>query len=239
MGNEKKNLAESVQNVAAEVIGTAITKLGEGASFDQMSGAALVTLLAQSAKEAVPHVVELMKSTPADRQLAAAVVQADFAAAVESVRPQLEEKLEALLGDEKVDKAGLGTNAAVIADAARRARARTADARKARVIMAAMVNAFDRDAYEAGLTVRLLGLLESLDYGEIRTLALQHGTERLSSFYPLDPGSLMEEHARRLVDARLMRFKDLTTNDRVVATELGKRMLKLIEGGLPDDPARD
>lgn len=100
----------------------------------------------------------------------------------------------------------------------------TADAKKRKVHRNALRNAFDPKQYEEGLTLRLLGILETLTYGEVWTLhqlrdqlatLSRRGSAyvltdevRLAAKVPfrrmdLEEGSLQAEHIRRLRDAGL------------------------------------
>jgi len=106
-----------------------------------------------------------------------------------------------------------------------------ADPRKRKLLGNALRNAFDPEQYKQGLTLRLLGILEELEYGEVwvlRTMReqfdkwprekgvllvtsheLQRARDNGDTVVPIRvddvrPGSLIDDHIKRLEDHRLV-----------------------------------
>lgn len=241
---EGRTVGEAVEAFVTDGLAAGSAELVESGDYHRAQAKAVVAMVRAGVKEAGAGVVRLLSDTP-DRRLAAAVEE-DFDRDLQGVAPELEQKLQDLVDDPDVDTGNLSSSAATVANEVLQAYARTADARKKRILLAVLVSAFDKDAYEEGLTVGLLRILDVLDYGDLRllqALADQGGTLRLTS-KTFDAGTLEREHARRLqtqnlitleekLSARLASASQFTAN--VTITELGSRMLRLVEGGLPVD----
>lgn len=80
------------------------------------------------------------------------------------------EEFEQRLGAQEARPSDL----AALLDASFKVWQATADAKKRKLLGNALRNAFDPKQYEEGLTLRLLGILKDLDYGEIWVLKTMH-----------------------------------------------------------------
>ncbi|MDC0716147.1 hypothetical protein [Nannocystis bainbridge] len=120
----------------------------------------------------------------------------------------------------------------------------SSDAKKRKLLGNALRNAFDPKQYEEGLTLRLLGILSELTYGDIRTLIdmgpnlefrKQPYRFRSENMPPVNmglPDSLEHDHAVRLISRRLAIETDFGISDtrgRCIPTQLGLRLLALVE----------
>lgn len=74
--------------------------------------------------------------------------------------------LKRLSPDEQIEAADV----AAIINAAMKASEKTADAKKRKLLKNAVVNAFDVEQYQAGLTLRLFKILENVEYGDVEIL---------------------------------------------------------------------
>lgn len=241
-----KRVGDVVEAVVVDGASAAVAEYVESGDEGRALARGIVTMVRTGTKEAGSGIVRLITDTP-DRRLAAAVEE-DFDRDLEEVAPELEEKLQDLVDDPKADTRNLSSSAATVANKVLHAYARTPDARKKRILMAALVNAFDKEAYEEGLTVQLLKILDELDYPEIRMLGEWKRREgRSSSRWVLEPGALDRAHTTRLVEAGLLLVhhehglaaEQLRGSERLAAsgrvTDLGVRLLRLVESGLHED----
>ena len=89
----------------------------------------------------------------------------------------------------------------------------------------AAVNAFDPDKYDEGLTRVLLSKIAKLEYGDIAAL---RQIASVPSAETTRGTTLLDFHLGRLVDERLA-FSAYGDGSGVVATELGRKLLELIE----------
>ncbi len=84
--------------------------------------------------------------------------------------PVLQEKIDILLNrlpdEEKPEPADF----AAVVKAVLQASEKTADSKKRRLLKNALINAFDLEQYSNGLTLRLIAILEDLEYGDIELL---------------------------------------------------------------------
>lgn len=135
------------------------------------------------------------------------------------------------------------TDVAAIMDAVRRVYRNTADWQKRALLRNALINSLDPEQYEAGLTRRLLAILDGLEYGDIRLLGeLNSGARNggeVSKWNPT-PGKLWAEsldahHLQELAGKGLV-WTSVPLGDRqwgggnfqARVTELGKRMVRLV-----------
>lgn len=173
-----------------------LVKIAEGAGKDLVAGAvgaaalsggdptatvggALVGALRGGAKEGAAALARALWDSPADRAMAlAGAVSVEAREHLELVAPIVEENVEKLLEDPDVRREDLASSTAAILLGWERAYRATGDAKKRRVIMAALGNAFRPELFKEGLTLRLFRILEDLDYPELRFLREEFGPER-------------------------------------------------------------
>ena len=74
--------------------------------------------------------------------------------------------IQKLPPDEQIEAADV----AAIINAAMKASEKTADAKKRKLLKNAVVNAFDIEQYQEGMTLRLLSILENVEYGDVEML---------------------------------------------------------------------
>jgi len=128
---------------------------------------------------------------------------AERAAVLDEVIPQIAKRVEDL-NDSSADQTAMLGNMVAIFREWERAWSNAVDAKKRRLLMAALVNAFDREVYEEGLTATLFRIADKLDYGDIRTLrAVQDGgglDRRIPEIGPYagNQGALVRWHLERL-----------------------------------------
>lgn len=107
----------------------------------------------------------------------------------DAIKAKVEELVETVGEEEAVE--------AIIPNLSAYAKAQaSADRKKERILMAALVSAFDPDSYRAGMTRRFFSILEELDYPEIRELAVTARECRASweSLRARGNDSNLEEH---------------------------------------------
>jgi hypothetical protein len=121
-----------------------------------------------------------------------------------------------------------------------KARTQTADPKKARLLMGALLKSFDPDVYREGLTASLLKIIASLDYGDmylLKCLATGGGLdERLAKRFLDDSASmeltLLQWHSDRLLStglARTYRHGDGSFNPKSMSrTRIGDKLLVLV-----------
>jgi len=156
---------------------------------------------------------------------------------LERYRERIEGNMEKLLENQATQAGVLNNLAAVFAECSR-ARSRTADDKKARLLMGALCNAFDPEIYKQGLTLSLIKILADLDYGDIHVLAATKTPPEFPEQYGerRDSGSLLHWHQKRLHDRRLVHIPGTTNvvmvlvsdSSHALRTELGERLLRLI-----------
>jgi hypothetical protein len=108
---------------------------------------------------------------------------------------------------------------------------RASDRRVRELIENAAVNAFDPKRYVEGLTRTLFAILGRLEYGDFRTLRELSAGRHPDGRRARGP-TLWGFHASRLVAEQLVHAQEADQSGLVV-TELGKRVLDLVER---DDP---
>ena len=117
-----------------------------------------------------------------------------------------------------------------------------------RVVLVTVVTyrAFDPEIYEEGLVLRLLGLLEDMEYGDVAYLRKFEAGSRLASEMARERreswgDSLQAHHATVLTGKGLLRSTAQPGtpawqpgDTKIAITELGRRMLRLLR-----EPAED
>ena len=222
----------------------------KGAAVGGLKGAltgAGIGAVAEGAKGLASAALDLI-STPDDRLRAA--LAAEQGGAVAAVRPELEQKIEQLI-EMGTDQAAMMSNMVAIFTGWEHAWRRCTDAKKRRLLMAALLNSFDQETYEDGLTASLFSMLAELDYGDLWTLkAIQTSAgldRRVPEFGPGSGkvGSLGRWHLERLRTHGLVYWspgaerEESARNDSVGNTVrrsvLGERLLEFVAGGFAED----
>jgi hypothetical protein len=160
-------------------------------------------------REGIGAVIEWMRTHSPDARLERTITEAEADAKVRAlidIAPELRLRIEERT---KEDPDAATASLPALVRAWERAWERTADAKKRRVIMAALVRSFDKDSYEEGLSLRFFALLERLDYPELELVL--HGfssdPDATLSMHRSSPGnvtvaknprSLLREHLRVL-----------------------------------------
>jgi hypothetical protein len=134
-----------------------------------------------------------------------------------------------------------------VLEAVQRVYRRTADRKKREVLRQAVINAFDPALYAEGLTLRLLRIVEELEYGDVamlRRLAEADTGSMKAATIPRANEALDRHHLQQLRQAQLVlipvarRAEDVLSggNWDVRVAELGHRMLRLLaEPHQPDN----
>lgn len=145
-----------------------------GAAAGSVAGSepALVAGAAAALGAVVTEIVNAAASRleTGDERLASAVRE-DAAHQVRGLEPELTGRIEALVARSEAQSATI-SNFAAILEAWLVVWRRTVDDRKRKMITAGLVNAFDPEAYEEGLTQELLRFCDVLNYGDLFTLQL-------------------------------------------------------------------
>ena len=176
----------------------------------------------------------------ADRRLAEEMPRIRMEWLLESVgsmQDQLKQLMEALPEPDRPRPADF----VAFIEAADRVSRKTADSKKRRLLRNALVNAWNPELYEDGLSLRLLSLLEALEYGDICVLRememkpLQISWEESVYTWETWKLTLQAHHVDELVKAGLAdrnrRQAEQRNNvilPRVKITALGTRMLRLL-----------
>jgi hypothetical protein len=84
--------------------------------------------------------------------------------------PSIQNKLDILLKSLPAEEQPVPSDISALFEAATRVSRKTADSQKRRLLKLALVNAFDKDLYNEGITLRLMKILENLFYGDIQFL---------------------------------------------------------------------
>ncbi len=134
---------------------------------------------------------------------------------------------------------------AAIIHAAMKASEKTADAKKRKLLKNAVVNAFDIEQYQAGLTLRLFKILENVEYGDVEMLrkiyqknikepnGIQIGTLKSNSSSGI--GDILFHHLEILEEQKLIvmwnKLNPLGSGNQGVAriSDLGEKFLEFIK----------
>ncbi len=129
--------------------------------------------------------------------------------------PDIQKKLSLLLEegipeDEQPEPADV----AAVINAVLQASKTTADSKKRRLLKNALVNAFDLEQYQLGLTIRLIKIIEELEYGDIDLLGRIYKSEVDSSYirrqkYPYSDWKQEVNKAKLLIDPKEINLYDL------------------------------
>ncbi len=237
---EKSALAKIIEGGVEDAIGASLARAIEsGGDPESIMGAAAVGLLRGSAKKGAMALARFLSKSKADCGLAEAVSR-EMEEHLELVAPIVEENAERLLEDPDVRREDLASNTAAILVGWEKAYRATGDAKKRRIIMAALGNAFRPELFKEGLTLRLFRILEELDYGEVRYLRDAFGAGgklRSEMVGPhgvlISPVAAGREHLERLSELRLVHWSHPTSHEmRNIAQEatrtwLGEQLLAL------------
>lgn len=203
------------------------------------SGAALIG----AGKELVGWAIDQVR-TPTDQliendQILSAAREVEKVRALEAAQAELEARVQALrtkLGEDEPLASSL--HAAMAAWS--RAWNSTHSSKKQRLITAVLVSTFDPECYDVGLSLRLMRLLEDLDYPELELLRTigKAPRDHPVTWGDATEGSLKRDLIRRLHDAGLVWWPD-AWNERLSAgnirtprtSELGDHLLRLVESG--------
>lgn len=156
---------------------------------------------------------------------------------------QIDERVEKLV-EEHGEPARLDAANVIVGWA--ESRRSCADAKKARLLMAALLHSLEPSAYEEGLALTILQILKGLEYMDVRVLRAVTDLSVTKSVGPIraahpelvfanghmvtgGPDSLQQWHVSRLEDAGLVVVKV----GRVHPTELGRKALEFVKGGMP------
>lgn len=131
-----------------------------------------------------------------------------------------------------------GTDVAAVVEAARRIYERTGDRKKRELLRTAIVNAFDPELYREGLHIRLIRILDDLEYGDLEILG------RIAPNSPVEARSLCGAPftdsltVHHLVVLRQHGLLQMAASDNsrdwgtgawpVRITDLGRRMVRLV-----------
>lgn len=241
--DEKSALLQIIEGAAEDGVGAAVVRMAEGGEPESVVGAAAIGALRGASKKGAAALARLLAESKTRRELAEAV-GCEVEEHLKLVAPIVEQNAERLLEDPDVRRKDLASNTAAILVGWERAYRATGDAKKRRVIMAALGNAFQPKLFKEGLTLRLFGMLEQLDYPEIRFLRTAFGPEGHiksdmvhRSNVKFAEGTETREHLERLKELRLVGWRgawDSTPNagefiKYAKRTWLGDQLLALCE----------
>jgi hypothetical protein len=85
---------------------------------------------------------------------------------IEKISHKINILIQKLPPDEQIEAADV----AAIINAAMKASEKTADAKKRKLLKNAVVNAFDIEQYQEGMTLRLFSIFEDVEYGDVEML---------------------------------------------------------------------
>ena len=232
-------MTDDQESLAAKVVRSGSAALAGGAATGDLKTTAVAVLIAAGSELAAAGVEELRRDTPTHRLLAA--LAKDRERELREHEDEIAQKLDVLV-ESVGDKPGFLSNVAGRARAWQDARdTQCADPKKQRILMAALLNSLDVDAYNEGMTLSLFAMLRDLDYGEIRVLNAATHPSNLLSLFPnsaqgdtglIRPASKLHLHLAKLLDHRLVYIPPNRDNtfvfNSVVVTEVGEEMIKLI-----------
>ena len=143
------------------------TKADLGSHFKDIGSREALELLANAA-DFIPGLGTAIKAGVGlgDYSPDALLKEKQFKWAVEEIAKishKIDILIQKLLPDEQIEAADV----AAIINAAMKASEKTADAKKRKLLKNAVVNAFDIEQYQAGLTLRLFEILKNIEYGDI------------------------------------------------------------------------
>jgi|GEM_PF-4808951 len=135
--------------------------------------------------------------------------------------PAIEQKIDVLLKHLPSDKQPEAADVAAVFGAVIQASKKTADVNKRRLLKNALINAFDPEQYQAGLTLRLISILEDLEYGDVELLgkiskAEQSGFNEMSA----DLEKVSVEHKKQVAKAQLIFGEDALSLTSIVLHHL-------------------
>ncbi len=190
--------------------------------------------------QAFKHLTGSYFETP-DRRLARAHGRLEFEWLLDDVA-EIKERVKRLCEERKPEEQPTAADIGSLLEAANRVSRKTADDRKRRLLRRAVLNAFDSDLYEQGLNLRLLRILEDLEYGDVvllKDLAEDKKSSNVSDWLKgggkIWAEKIEDHHLRNLVDPGLV-FASVPPQDRAWATgrfqaratELGKLLLTML-----------
>lgn len=162
---------------------------------------------------------------------------------LEAATEALEAKVTERLADAETEEDAAHVFAAVDATARSwsEAQAKVADGKKRRLLLAALVHAFDRESYDEGLSLRVMECLERLDYAAVRLLAEFQKKAPRGRLFRGGDATLDAFHAHQLAELRLVVVDDRSqAGDREYrCSQFGEVLLRYVREQLQDDLARE
>ncbi len=153
--------------------------------------------------------------------------------------PQIQNKLNRLLQIIPPEDHPEPSDISAIFEAAYRVSRKTADPKKRKLLKAALINAFDKELYLEGMTLRLMGILEDLYYGDIDILnRLNIEVQGNSSLKKYSQNRLTDQelhHIEILEKYALVRVATNSTPQQITIRTLGQKLLQLVLKDYPDD----
>ncbi|MCB9604586.1 MAG: hypothetical protein H6720_30065 [Sandaracinus sp.] len=194
-------------------------------------------LVGRGASVAVEHAKKLALSLFSD-PVAKRLRELELEAASEALEAKVEERLEDAPNEEEA--AHVFSAVEATARSWSEAQAHVADGKKRRLLLAALVHAFDRESYEEGLSLRVMQTLERLDYAAVRLLRDLEIDLPSGRRLPTTDRSLTLFHAQQLVGEGLaLRFEPGSSIRTFVCTEFGQVLLRYVREQLQADLARE
>ena len=143
------------------------TKANLGSHLKDMSWRDGVDILADAA-DFIPGLGSFIKASvgTGDYSPDARLKEKQFKWAVEEIA-KISHKIDILIQKLPPDEQIEAADVAAIINAAMKASEKTADAKKRKLLKNAVVNAFDIEQYQAGMTLRLFKILENVEYGDV------------------------------------------------------------------------
>jgi hypothetical protein len=161
----------------------------------------------------------------------------ELEAATEALEAKVTERLEDAETEEEVAHVFAAVEATTRSWG--EAQAKVADGRKRRLLLAALVHAFDRESYEEGLSLRVMECLERLDYAAVRLLReLETKLPGGRRFESAD-ASLEAFHAGQLADQGLVVRYNRGLDAAYKCSEFGQVLLRYVREQLQADLAHE
>ncbi|MCA9613395.1 MAG: hypothetical protein KC586_11635 [Myxococcales bacterium] len=193
-------------------------------------------LVGRGASVAVEHAKKLALSLFSD-PVAKRLRELELEAASEALEAKVEERLEDAPNEEEA--AHVFSAVEATARSWSEAQAHVADGKKRRLLLAALVHAFDRESYEEGLSLRVMQTLERLDYAAVRLLAELETKLPGGTNFTLGDATLAAFHADQLAEQGLVVRYNRGLDAAYKCSEFGQVLLRYVREQLQADLARE
>ena len=254
MDNQASDIVNQDSNIEATEVEVEIAPLNAsqpptesdvGSHLKDMSWRDGAEILADAA-DFIPGLGSLIKASVGlgDYSPEAQLKEKQFKWVVQKVG-EISHKIDILIQKLPPDEQIEAADVAAIINAAMEASEKTADAKKRKLLKNAVVNAFDIEQYQAGLTLRLFSILANIEYGDVEILRIirhknikeTNGTQMksLKSNNSSGIGDILFHHLKVLEGQDLIvmwnKGNPLGSGNQSVIkiSDIGERFLKFVE----------